>query len=140
MHALSADRIDRDRKRQCRVDTARESDDDAGEAVLRNVVVHAQNEGTIDTFLIDKLRGDLAGVGRDASGCIASEFGEESPFGKGRRARRQHPRRVHDKRIAVEHELILASHAIHVSDRQVHFLDMLAHDLFALALLMNLVG
>ena len=140
MHAIRAERIDGNRQRQRRVDAARKSHRDAGEAVLVDVVAHAQRERAIDAFLIAELRRDVAGDRNGDAAGVAIEFNQERALLEGRRALHDIGGGIHHEGVAVEDQLVLPADHVQVHERQLHIQHRVARDAFALPLLVQLIG
>ena len=97
MHALGAQSIHGDGERERGVDAAGEPHDDAGKAVLRDVVAHPHDERAVHALIIGELGGDGRRLRRDSPGRVAREFHHRGVFDKGGRARHEHAVRVHDE-------------------------------------------
>ena len=59
VHAIGAERIDGDRQRQRRIDAAGQPEHDAGEAMLADVVAHAEHERAVDARFFGQRRLDV---------------------------------------------------------------------------------
>ncbi len=79
--------------------------------------------------------------GVNGAGCIESQIHDVHALGEGRRALRHRALGVHDKGIAVKHQLILAADQIAEHHGNAGFLDPLPHYLLLThALLIDLIG
>ena len=114
MHARGAERIAGEREHERRIDAAREPDHDALEAVLADVVAHAEHERAPDAFLAAPAAAPGSPArGRSRSSAWTTSSGRER-FLEGRRAMHDAPVRVHGKAAAVEDELVLAADEVQV--------------------------
>ena len=107
LQALGADGVGGDLGDQRGVDAAREADDDVGEAVLADVVAHAEGEGGVDLGVLVEAVGDRSGGGLGSRGQrhVADEhLGVElRRAGDGLALGRD------DDALAVEDQLVLAA-------------------------------
>ena len=117
--ALGPERIDRDRGREGRVDAARQAEHHAGEAVLGDIVVQAQDHGAVDRLQVRQGRGDRAALHRlQALVGAAPPAGQRQRLDEAGRLRHQAAIGVQRERAAVEHQLVLAADLVDVEQRQ----------------------
>ena len=134
-HLVGAQRIDGDGQGQRGIDAARHADQHAREAVLDDVVAHAQHQRLVHLRLGGQGRGQRLRHGRGAVELdqlqVFLEVAQLGADGAGR---------IHDERVAIENQLILATHQVGVDQGHALRADMLAHGVIAQVLLVHVVG
>ena len=126
VHAVGAERLDAQRRGQCRVDATREPDHHVAEPVLRHVVVQAELEREPHLLQIVDPRGDRA--------CFA-EIEDEQLLLEARRPCEHLAIGRDDDRMAVEDELVLRADGVAERDGGAIVARSAAHDVLALAVL-----
>ena len=136
MYAIRPQGIDRDGKRQRRIDTSGQAEYDARKPVLLHVIAHTQHERVIDAGLARQQRLDVAatryGLAIDQIDVDSGETLHEWSD-----ALHDFAVRVHDERSAIEHELILSAEQIDVDHRQAAVFDAFAYDFFTAILIIE---
>ena len=125
-HARRAERVDRQRERQRRIDAAAEAQQHAGKAVLLDVVAQPEGQCAVGLLLEAAELGARAGL-RNAVG----EVGEVHALDELRRKLHQAPVAVEHERGAVEHQLVLAADQVDERQRHSAARDVGAHHLEA---------
>ena len=94
MHAVGAQRIDRDAQGQRRIDAAGESQHDPRKAVLVDVVARALHQRTVHALFLPLQRNDGAGQRPDHAGRIDLQIDDVHALGE-RRSPRGHRALAH---------------------------------------------
>ena len=115
-HALGAQRIDRQRQGQCRVDTARQAEHTAREAILGDVVADAEYQRVVDLGLVSAGQRMMRATQADALGS-ALKSQRQQVFDEGRRLGTQRTIGIEREGAAVEHQFVLATDGIHIGHR-----------------------
>ena len=117
MHALGAERIDRERERQRRIDAAGKTEQHARKAVLVDVVADAAHEpGVDDRLRSSRLRRPANRRAREAPRRRVV-LGEQQRIDELRRARRDAAVGFDEHRAAIEQEIVLTADDVDVGDR-----------------------
>ena len=119
-HAVAAERVDCDACRHGGIDAARKAEQHAGKAVLVDVVAKANHQRVIRVAGLARHRREL--TGRTAPAVrLALPSRRRRRLVPDRQSNRDGVVGVDDKRAAVEHELVLSAHLVHVHQRQTGF-------------------
>ena len=121
-HALRPQRIDRHRRAQRGIDAAGEADDDAGKAVLVDIVAHAEHAGGVVGLVAGLERRDGTAAAGPAVGR-AREYHRRHRLAERRELRAEGQVGVEHEGGALEHELVLAADLVDVDERQAGVLD-----------------
>ena len=116
VHAVCAERIDRDAQCQRRVDASGQAHDHAGKTVLVDVVAGALDQGAVDGFLLGLQRHDRARH-RSRARFVALDVDRVQSFRERRCAQGHLCSGVHHEGISVENQLILSADQIHEHQR-----------------------
>jgi hypothetical protein len=123
-HALGTERVDGDGQRQRRIDTSRQADDRAREAVLAEVVTHAENQRLIDLGFDARRRDNGPGLW-----LAVDDVDHRQRFLELRQLAAERSLRVENEGAAVEDQFVLAAGQVGVDHRQAGAGDTLAKDL-----------
>ena len=133
-HLVGAQRIDGNGQGQGGIDAARHADQHAREAVLADIVAHAQHQRLVHLRFRRQRRGQGLRHGRGAVERDELQvFREMAQLGADRAGR------IHDKRVAVEDQLILAAHQVGVDEGHALRADVAAHGVIAQVLLVHVI-
>src|SRR5439155_2164028 len=107
---LRAERLDSDRRRDRRIDPARESDDDILESAFANVIAETEDQAAADLFIFGEGQDRVAArtVEIDERRLLLERFGAEHRLAA----------RVDDDRRTVEEQLAVATDLIDVHERR----------------------
>ena len=138
MHPLRAQRVDRHRRAQSRIDAARQAEHDAGKAVVLDIVAQAHDAGRIVRFvaLLDHLARTL-----DAAPARVAPLPDRARHhrAEGGQLRAEAAVGVERERAAVEHELVLSADHVEIDERQAALDDARHGDVLANGELVALV-
>src|SRR6185312_1680314 len=116
MHAIRAECIDCNRKRQCGVNPARKSHYDPWEAMFIDVVADSQHQRAVDAGFVTQFGRNVPRQGHHCGAATALEIDVVRTLLEGRRTHHDVAFRIHDERVAVEYQLVLSTHHVDVHD------------------------
>ena len=137
---VGAERIDRDGRRQCAVDPARQAQHDAGEAVAVHIIAQADDHRIVDIRRMLVPFFHRAGRAGPAIVAFLPDRVTDLFFPVGEPVHRR-AITVEDKGTAIKHDLVLPADPVQEDQRNTRFGDTLCRDLSQpLVVLLDLVG